>query len=92
MVKNSFIEKTYVILRYTLELPHNNLEIYIFQVSCPEPLTSFKHPKLPISIKISVTILQIVYICMSATSPDQLVNLFFAYLIVVWFNMCTTFS
>ena len=25
----------------------------------------FKHPKLPISIKIPVTLLQIVYICMS---------------------------
>ena len=28
--------------------------------------TSFKHPKLPISIKIPVTLLQIVYICMTA--------------------------
>ena len=39
----------------------NYLEIYIFHV-----FTSFKHPKLPISIKISVTLLQIVYICMAA--------------------------
>ena len=30
--------------------------------------TSFKHPKLPISIKIHVTLLQIVYICMTAIS------------------------
>ena len=29
--------------------------------------TSFKHPELPISIKIPVTLLQIVYICMTAT-------------------------
>ena len=28
--------------------------------------TSFEHPKLPISIKIPVTLLQIVYICMTA--------------------------
>ena len=31
---------------------------------------SFKHLELPISIKISVTIMQIVYICMTATSPN----------------------
>ena len=33
--------------------------------------TSFKHLKLPISIKISVTVLQIVYVCMTATSPNS---------------------
>ena len=31
--------------------------------------TSFKHTKLPISIKIPETLLQIVYICMPALSP-----------------------
>ena len=46
------------------------LEIYIFQVSCPLSLSLFKHPKLPISIKIPVTLLQIVYICMTAISPN----------------------
>ena len=30
---------------------------------------SFEHPKLPISIKIPVTVQQIVYICMTALSP-----------------------
>ena len=33
--------------------------------------TSFKHPKLPISIKIPVTLLQIVYICMTALCPNS---------------------
>ena len=32
--------------------------------------TSFEHPKLPISIKIPVTLLQIVYICMTAISQN----------------------
>ena len=32
--------------------------------------TCFKHPKLPTSIKIPVTLLQIVYICMAAISPN----------------------
>ena len=39
----------------------NYLEIYIFQVSCPLSL-----PLLYISIKIPVTLLQNVYICMTA--------------------------
>ena len=42
--------------------------------------TSFKHPKLPISIKIPVTLLQIVYICMTAISMNYL----FANLLVAW--------
>ena len=33
--------------------------------------TSFTHTKLPISIKIPVTLLQIVYICMAAISPNS---------------------
>ena len=32
--------------------------------------TSFEHPKLPIIIKIPVTLLQIVYIYMAALSPN----------------------
>ena len=68
MVKNSFIEKT--CCGHTLELPHRgNSNVYlqhmllkirkktIWKVSCP---LSFKHPKLPISIKIPVTPLQII--------------------------------
>ena len=43
--------------RYTLELP------LVF--------TSFKHPKLSIIVKIPVTLLQIVYICMTAISPNS---------------------
>ena len=45
-----------------------NYLVYTYQVSCP--LRLFKHPKLPISIKIPVTLLQIVYICMTAISPN----------------------
>ena len=41
---------------------------------------SFKHPKLPISIKIPVTLLQIVYICMTA----MFMNYLFAKLLVAW--------
>ena len=41
---------------------------------------SFKHPKLPISIKIPVTLLQIVYICMTAI----FMNYLFANLLVAW--------
>ena len=33
-------------------------------------LTSFKHPTLPISIKIPVALLQMVYICMTTESPN----------------------
>ena len=33
--------------------------------------TSFIHPKLPISIKVPVTLLPIVYICMTAISPNS---------------------
>ena len=32
--------------------------------------TSLKHPKLPISITIPVRLLQFVYICMTAISPN----------------------
>ena len=42
--------------------------------------TSFKHPKLPISIKIRVTLLQIVNIYMTAISMIYL----FANLLVAW--------
>ena len=45
--------------------------------------TSFKHPKLQISIKIPVTLLQIVYICMTAISMNYL----FANLLVAWLQI-----
>ena len=63
----------------------NYLEIYIFQVSCPllSP-QSFKHPKLPISIKIAVTLLQIVYLHDSYISKFEFVNYLLASLLVVW--------
>ena len=52
--------------------------IYIFQVSCPLSL-----PLLPISIKIPVTLLQIVCICMTAISMNYL----FANLPVTWLSV-----
>ena len=84
MMKNSFIEKTYVVgthwdcLREAIPLcnysinyvTENKKAIYKFtfskyHVHC---LISFKYPKLPISIKTPVTLLQIVYICMTAST------------------------
>ena len=50
---------------YVTEIKEIYLEIYTKQVSCP-----FKHLKLPISITIPVTIWQIVYIYMTAISPN----------------------
>ena len=44
----------------------NYLEFYIFQVSCP-----LSHSKLPISIKMSVTLMQIYYIYMTAISANS---------------------
>ena len=44
----------------------NYLEIYIFPSIMSIVFTSFKHHKLPISIRIPVTLPQIVYICMTA--------------------------
>ena len=76
MVKNSVIEKTNDVVTHcpttyvTENKEENHLEIYIFKVSCALS-TSFKHPKLPISIKIPVTLLQIVYICMTSISPHS---------------------
>ena len=49
-------------------------------------LTSFKHPKLQISIIIPVTLLQIVIICMTAISPKfEFMKYLFANLVVAWF-------
>ena len=49
----------------------NYLEIYIFQVSCPSSLPILNIPNCQsISIKIPVTLLQYVYICMTAISPN----------------------
>ena len=96
MVKNSFIEKTYVEVHvgiiswrqfqyvptiYVAENKEENyLEIYIFGVSCPLSL-----PKLPTSIKIPVTLLQIVRIFLdSYISKFEFMNYPFAYLVVAW--------
>ena len=58
--------------------------------------TSFKHPKLPISIKISVTLLQIIYICMTENylylhdiyiSKFEFMNYLFANMLVPWLKM-----
>ena len=48
-------------------------------------LTSFKHPKLPISIKIPLTLLQcVIYLHDSYISEFEFMNYLFADLLVVW--------
>ena len=85
MVKNSFIEKAYVIGTHwnclignskcvpttyvTENREENYLEIYICQVSCPLPLPLLNIPNC--QSVIPVTLLQIVYICMTAISPNS---------------------
>ena len=49
--------------------PETYFEIYTKQVSCPLVFL-FKHLKLPTSIRILITIGQIVYIYMTAISPE----------------------
>ena len=73
MVKNSFIEKTYVVgtdcvpTTYVTEnKKENHLEIYIFQVSRPLYIAPLNIPNYQ-----PVTLLQIVYICMTAISPNS---------------------
>ena len=75
MVKNSFVEKTYVAsMRHFQCVPTTYVTELFGNLHFPSIMsivfTSFKHPKLPISIKIPVTLLQIVYICMIAISPN----------------------
>ena len=55
----------YVPTEYATEIKESYSEIYTKQVSCPLD-SSCKHLKLPISIKIRVTIWQIVYIYTTA--------------------------
>ena len=76
MVKNSFIDKTYwqfqcVPTTYVTENKEENYFEKHFPSTMSIVCTSFKHPKLPISIKITATLLQIVYICMTALSPNS---------------------
>ena len=59
----------FVQITYVTEIKETYFEIYTKQVSCPLA-SSFKHLKLPISLKIPVTIWQIVYIYMTAISPN----------------------
>ena len=72
MMKSSFIEKTYVLGTYVTENKEENyLEILHFPSIMSIVFISFNHPKLPISIEIPVTLLQIVYICMTAISSNS---------------------
>ena len=87
MVKNTFIEKTYVVGTHwncLIEaIPMCTYNICYWKwgrklfgnLHFPSIMftvfTSLKHPKLPISFKIPVTLLQIVYICMTAISPNS---------------------
>ena len=78
MVKNSFIEKTYAVgthwrqlqclpTTYGTENKEENYLKFTFSKYMTIVLTSL----FPISIKIPVTLLQIVYICMTAISPNS---------------------
>ena len=87
MVKNSFSEKTYIVGTYwnclieaipmctSTYVTENKEENYFGNLHFPSIMsivfTSFKHPKLLISIKIPVNLLQIVYFCMTAISPNS---------------------
>ena len=53
----------YIPETYVTQNKDNYFEIYIV-------FAFFKHPILPISIKIPVALLQNVYICMTAISPN----------------------
>ena len=82
--ENSFIEKTYVVSTHRNCLYEAYSNVYLqhmllkirktiwkftltkYHVHCP--FASFKLPKLPISVKMHVALLQIVYICMTALS------------------------
>ena len=64
---NVYLQQLHMLLKIRKKL-FGNLH---FPHIMPIVLTSFKHPKLPISIKIPVTLLQIVYICMTAISPNS---------------------
>ena len=85
LVKNSFIEKTYVVgTHWNCLVEAIPMWIYnicywkqgkLFGNLLPSIMSidsaSFKQPKLPISIKIPVTLLQLVYICITAISPNS---------------------
>ena len=69
---------------YISENKINYLEVYTLSCIMSIVFASFKHLKLPISIKIHVTLLHIIYICMTAVlSNFQFMNYFFANLVVV---------
>ena len=88
MVKSSFIENTYVVgthwncLYMLLKIRKIILKLTFTPSIMSIVFASFKHLKLPISIKMPVTVLQIVDICMTATAVFA--NYFFANLVVAW--------
>ena len=69
--KHSFIEWTYVVGAHMLLKLRKPILKYTLNKYHVHWLSSFKHLKLPISIKIPVTLLQIVYIGMTAISPNS---------------------
>ena len=70
--QNMLLKLREPILKYTLNKYHVHL------------LSSFKHLKLPISIKMPVIIWQIVYINMTAITKFDFMNYAFAQLVVAW--------
>ena len=70
---------------YVTEIKETYFEIYIYQESCPfNCFVSLKHLNLPISIKIPITIWQIVYINLqdSYFTKFDFMNYAFAKLVV----------
>ena len=75
MAKISFVEKTYVAsMRHFQCVPTTYVTELFGNLHFPSIMsivfTSIKPPKLPISIKIPVTLLQIDYIFRTAISPN----------------------
>ena len=86
MVKTLLLKKTYVVGTHwnflyeaipmctynicLLKIRKKTIGKFTFSSIMHIVFTSFKHLKLPISIKIPATLLQIVYICIRAISPN----------------------
>ena len=99
MVKNSFIEKTYVVgthwnclIEAIQCVPTTYVTVkrkktiwkftyFKYHVHC---LYLFKHPKLPISIKIPVTTATYLYLHDRFISKLEIMNYLFANLLVAW--------
>ena len=89
MVKNSFIEKTYVLsTTYDTENKEENyLEIYIFQVSCPLSLPLLNIPNCQSILKFCHSTANCLYYHDSFISKFEFMNCLFANLLAAWLNL-----